>query len=319
MAESWHPLINLIRAANKRARGESLIDARHDPSKYGQTTFPGATKATAGLVDHGDLNGLSDDDHTQYVLVAGTRAMTGHLPLTEIAAPGSPPASGIHYLYPDSTSHRLNDMDPDGSVHDLTKQNVVTIQGQAPADGATSQRWDSDQTQTDACAVSSAAVFAYDFTNHKQTSGYGLWSWVARRNQSEANFAQAVIAVGGQMDYNGCDVLKLRAKVKVQGNAASGSAPSGGSYWDSVYAYVTENSGDNDTKSADLQSQLSDGNYRIIEADFDVSGWSIGAEEALFFGLEFKGVDVDDPDPDPLNEWEYAVSIEWIEVIAWIN
>jgi len=29
--------------------------------------------------DHGNLNGLSDDDHTQYLLVDGTRALTGNL------------------------------------------------------------------------------------------------------------------------------------------------------------------------------------------------------------------------------------------------
>ena len=31
--------------------------------------------------DHGDLNGLTDDDHTQYLLVSGTRAMSGPLNL----------------------------------------------------------------------------------------------------------------------------------------------------------------------------------------------------------------------------------------------
>ena len=33
----------------------------------------------AGITDHGGLSGLADDDHTQYLLVAGTRAMTGNL------------------------------------------------------------------------------------------------------------------------------------------------------------------------------------------------------------------------------------------------
>ncbi|MFB3894921.1 MAG: hypothetical protein ACE14V_01310 [bacterium] len=31
----------------------------------------------AGVTDHGDLTGLEDDDHTQYVLAAGTRTITG--------------------------------------------------------------------------------------------------------------------------------------------------------------------------------------------------------------------------------------------------
>lgn len=35
--------------------------------------------AGGGVTDHGALTGLSDDDHTQYLLVNGTRAMTGDL------------------------------------------------------------------------------------------------------------------------------------------------------------------------------------------------------------------------------------------------
>lgn len=35
----------------------------------------------AGVSDHGALGGLGDDDHTQYLLVDGTRAMTGRLTL----------------------------------------------------------------------------------------------------------------------------------------------------------------------------------------------------------------------------------------------
>ena len=34
---------------------------------------------TGGTIDHGVLNGLSDDDHTQYLLVDGTRSMAGVL------------------------------------------------------------------------------------------------------------------------------------------------------------------------------------------------------------------------------------------------
>lgn len=37
-----------------------------------------AATVVAGGVDHGGLAGLADDDHTQYILVAGTRAFTGN-------------------------------------------------------------------------------------------------------------------------------------------------------------------------------------------------------------------------------------------------
>lgn len=36
-----------------------------------------------GVTDHGALTGLGDDDHTQYVLVNGTRAMTGDLTINK--------------------------------------------------------------------------------------------------------------------------------------------------------------------------------------------------------------------------------------------
>lgn len=38
-----------------------------------------STMINFGSIDHGDLAGLGDDDHTQYLLVSGTRAMTGAL------------------------------------------------------------------------------------------------------------------------------------------------------------------------------------------------------------------------------------------------
>ncbi len=43
--------------------------------------------------DHGDLIGLTNDDHTQYVLVAGTRALTAYLDFNEIASPANPSAN----------------------------------------------------------------------------------------------------------------------------------------------------------------------------------------------------------------------------------
>jgi hypothetical protein len=52
---------------------------------YNQTTdefrlFDGVAWGTFGAVlDHGSLTGLGDDDHTQYLLVSGTRAMAGDL------------------------------------------------------------------------------------------------------------------------------------------------------------------------------------------------------------------------------------------------
>jgi len=56
----------------------------------------------AGLLDHGLLTGLGDDDHTQYLLIDGTRAMTGDLNvdtnsvlLAEVVDPGYADANEV--------------------------------------------------------------------------------------------------------------------------------------------------------------------------------------------------------------------------------
>ena len=40
-----------------------------------KVTFANASKG----FDHGSIGGLSDDDHTQYLLASGTRALTGSM------------------------------------------------------------------------------------------------------------------------------------------------------------------------------------------------------------------------------------------------
>jgi len=61
---SWNPLDNLMRTIAARQDSGRLINDQHNPSKRGKTTFPGATKGTSGLIDHGALSGLDDDDHS---------------------------------------------------------------------------------------------------------------------------------------------------------------------------------------------------------------------------------------------------------------
>jgi len=153
----------------------------------------------------------------------------------------------------------------------------------------------------------------------EQDAGYGEWTWMASRAQGPAIWAQCQLATGGQIDYNSADKLTLRALVYVEGVTAQGAAPSG-TYWDSIKFYVTESNGeDNSTVSADIQGETSNGAWAIIDADVDVSAWSIGAEEALRIGLVFVGEDVEDPGGDPQTDWEYTVRIEWIKATQWIT
>ncbi len=58
------------------------------PGATGHQIVVGAfTSPSGGVTDHGALTGLADDDHPQYVLANGSRAMTGNLTVTNGSDP----------------------------------------------------------------------------------------------------------------------------------------------------------------------------------------------------------------------------------------
>jgi hypothetical protein len=82
------------------------------------------SSGTGGATDHGALTGLADDDHSQYLLVSGSRAMTGplklgttsgnkHLILTD-GTDAATPSSGEIHLY--TKSQELYYRQADGTV-----------------------------------------------------------------------------------------------------------------------------------------------------------------------------------------------------------
>lgn len=86
----------------------------------------------AGTSDHGALTGLADDDHTQYLLVSGSRAMTGALAMGnqdinnakvirvyETSAPGTP-SSGYGAIYAKSSDNLLYYKTDGGVEYNLT-------------------------------------------------------------------------------------------------------------------------------------------------------------------------------------------------------
>lgn len=76
---------------NNSITGDKLIDNTVSGSKLATTNSPtdgyylkyttasgmGWAEVGAGVSDHGNLTGLSDDDHTQYLLADGSRSLTG--------------------------------------------------------------------------------------------------------------------------------------------------------------------------------------------------------------------------------------------------
>lgn len=107
------------------------------------TTLSKETHDRLGL-DHGALSGKGDDDHTQYLLVDGTRAMTGGLdPATDLAhSLGSPTKRwiGIH-----GNIGKFYDSVLADTIGEVTTDNGVIIDGLEIKDGSppnyNSRKW----------------------------------------------------------------------------------------------------------------------------------------------------------------------------------
>jgi len=61
-----------------------------------------------GVTDHGNLSGLGDDDHLQYLLVSGTRAMSGNLQLGTNAITGVTTITENTSIFPEQGSDPAN-------------------------------------------------------------------------------------------------------------------------------------------------------------------------------------------------------------------
>ena len=70
----------------------------------------------SGVGDHGSLTGLNDDDHTQYILVDGTRAFTGSVTIQtgDFLLTDTTPSAGIIYKGSDRFIHSYSHANNDG-------------------------------------------------------------------------------------------------------------------------------------------------------------------------------------------------------------
>lgn len=81
--------------------------------------WPPKSADVSGYIDHGtQLTGLTDDDHTNYILAAGTRAFSAGVLADQISTPANP-ASGKNKLYFKS----------DNKLYTLTSAGVETVAG----------------------------------------------------------------------------------------------------------------------------------------------------------------------------------------------
>ena len=288
------------------------------------TTYGGKfTNSDSGTTDYGVYGSVTTPGNSDYSVYANEWSYTGKYVdywNAHAEEPMTAPTSGKLRVYAHGEDvSRLMARTSSSEKIDLSIQADDIIFGQYLATGD-NETWDYESIggAPSPFSVSSGLMYTYNFTTNKQTAGYGIWDWTADRQQMAMVWRQCRFATGGQIDWNDCDSLTLRAKVLVNCVKTEGALPSG-TYWDSIKFYVTENTGNDATISSDIQGETVNGAWRIIDHDFDVSGWTINDDEALMVGLVFVGEEVEDPGEDPETIWTYEVKIEWIHVIQWIE
>ena len=74
------PGVGIVHYIKRDGEWQALSSTDRMPAKRSTIRVSGG--AGSGITDHGGMSGLSDDDHEQYLLIDGTRAVTGDLSLS---------------------------------------------------------------------------------------------------------------------------------------------------------------------------------------------------------------------------------------------
>jgi len=72
--------VGVVHYIKRNGEWQALSSTDKMPAERATIRVAGGTGAS--ITDHGGMSGLGDDDHTQYLLVDGTRAVTGDLSLS---------------------------------------------------------------------------------------------------------------------------------------------------------------------------------------------------------------------------------------------
>ncbi len=161
-SDQHHPQLHA--AAHADSAGDE-ISVESLATAGGTGTVP-VGNGTGGLImgDHGDIGGLSDDDHTQYILVDGTRAFTGV----------------VGGITPTATTHLATKGYVDGLLQGLDWQESVLDQDLAtpPGSPSTGDRYIIAATATGAWTGQEEKITEWDGSSwifSTPTEGFATW------------------------------------------------------------------------------------------------------------------------------------------------
>ena len=147
-----------------------------------------------GSIDHGNLAGLSDDDHTQYILVDGTRAFTG-------TVAGVTPTDGSHLVTKDYVDGLASGVDWQDSV--LDRFDPTSGLPGSPSTGdryiatATANGWTADN------------IYEYNGSTWDETAvSEGMASWVEDEDVVYIYNGSAWVKFGSTTTHNNLSGLQ---------------------------------------------------------------------------------------------------------------
>jgi hypothetical protein len=135
------------------------------PKSRNIITAPSSSRTA--IIDHGDLAGLGNDNHTQYLLISGDRAMTGNLDMgsQSIVSVVNVTASGT------VQAEQLTSTDDAQIGDDLTVFGDITVDGEAKLDKTTIDTADGKFTASGANNIELTTTGTHDIN---LTSGQDL-------------------------------------------------------------------------------------------------------------------------------------------------
>jgi len=141
-AEEAKRIFDLLPQGSGSGLDADTVDGLHAKEIIAKASVPAIMGGGGGggVTDHGALIGLADDDHTQYLPVDGSRPVTHHIDISEVAPPANPAADRLRLYVEDFHGFPFYSFrDATGMVRKIVRDSVFVAKNESGSDIAANQ------------------------------------------------------------------------------------------------------------------------------------------------------------------------------------